>query len=193
MGILAYNKPTFYYHRKHLLIPAIVGFWRKYQAKLLDSLKDKQVVLPGDGRHDSMGHSAKYCTYTTFCCTVGLIIHIVLVQVVLTPPTPDPPPQFWCSCTSIPPSSDHVRIFVGQSSWEQFAMEFFGHQRAFEFLLATGMTITTFVSDRHTSIAKWMRVDCPIKCRELGKTVITHLFDCRHIARSKDKTLFHLF
>jgi len=37
--------------------------------------------LAGDGRHDSMGHSAKYGTYTIFCCTVGLIIHIVLVQV----------------------------------------------------------------------------------------------------------------
>ena len=34
-----------------------------------------------DGRHDNMGHSAKYGTYTMFCCTVGLIIHVVLVQV----------------------------------------------------------------------------------------------------------------
>ena len=39
------------------------------------------MVLAGDGRHDSMGHSAKYGTYIIFCCTVGLIIHIVLVQV----------------------------------------------------------------------------------------------------------------
>ena len=39
------------------------------------------VTLAGDGRHDIMGHSAKYGTYTIFCCTVGLIIHIVLVKV----------------------------------------------------------------------------------------------------------------
>jgi len=56
-------------------------FWRNYQAQILEKLNGKEVVLAGDGRHDSMGHSAKYGTYTIFCCTVGLIIHIVLIQV----------------------------------------------------------------------------------------------------------------
>ena len=39
------------------------------------------VVMAGDGRHDSIGHSAKYCAYTMFCCTLGLIINFSLVQV----------------------------------------------------------------------------------------------------------------
>ena len=81
MGVLVYNEPTYYYHQRHLLIPTVVSFWRKYQKKILDTLKGKEVVLAGDGRHDSMGHSAKFGTYTMFCCTVGLIIHVVLVQV----------------------------------------------------------------------------------------------------------------
>ena len=81
MGLLVYHEPTYYYHQRHLLIPSVVGFWRKYQKKLLDQLKNKEVVMAGDGRHDSMGHSAKYGTYTIFCCTIGLILHIVLVQV----------------------------------------------------------------------------------------------------------------
>lgn len=80
MGILVYHEPTFYYHQRHLLIPTIVMFWRKYQKKVLDALKGKDVVLAGDGRHDSMGHSAKFAPYSIFCCTVGLIVHIVLVQ-----------------------------------------------------------------------------------------------------------------
>ena len=83
MGVLVYNEPTYYYHQRNLLIPSIVAFWRKYQKKLLDSLSQKDVVMAGDGRHNSMGHSAKFGTYTIFCCTVGLIIHIVLVQVCL--------------------------------------------------------------------------------------------------------------
>ena len=33
------------------------------------------------GRHDSMGHSAKFGAYTIFCCTVPMIIHFSLVQV----------------------------------------------------------------------------------------------------------------
>ena len=81
MGVLVYNEPTYYYHQRHLLIPTVVSFWRKYQKNILDTLKGKEVVLAGDGRHDSMGHSAKFGTYTMFCCTVGLIIHVVLVQV----------------------------------------------------------------------------------------------------------------
>ena len=81
MGLLVYHEPTYYYHQRHLLIPSVVAFWRKYQKKMLDQLKNKEVVMAGDGRHDSMGHSAKYGTYTIFCCTVGLILHIVLVQV----------------------------------------------------------------------------------------------------------------
>lgn len=83
MGLLCYNEATYYYHQRHLLVPTIVKFWRSYQAKILQSLNGKEVVLAGDGRHDSMGHSAKYGTYTIFCCTVGLIIHIVLAQVQL--------------------------------------------------------------------------------------------------------------
>lgn len=81
MNLLAYYEASYYYHQRKLLIPSIVTFWRSYQQKILDSLKGKEVEIGGDGRHDSMGHSAKFCTYSIVCCTVGLIIHVVLVQV----------------------------------------------------------------------------------------------------------------
>ena len=80
MGVYSFKQATFYYQR-HLLIPGIITFWNQYQQNVLESLKGKEVILAGDGRHDSMGHCAKYGTYTIFCCTVGLIIHIALVQV----------------------------------------------------------------------------------------------------------------
>jgi hypothetical protein len=48
-------------------------------------------------------------------------------------------------------------------------MEFLGHQKAFSFLLSTGMIITTFVSDRHASIAKWMWEECTKLCKEMKK------------------------
>lgn len=70
MGILVCHQPTFYYHQRHLLIPTIVMFWHKYQKKILDALKGKDVVLAGDGCHDSMGHSANFSTYSIFCCTL---------------------------------------------------------------------------------------------------------------------------
>ena len=81
MGLLGYNEVTYYYHQRHLLIPSIILYWRSYQKTILDSRNGKEVILAGDGRRDSMSHSAKYGTYTVFCCTIGLIIQIVLVQV----------------------------------------------------------------------------------------------------------------
>ena len=63
-------------------------------------------------------------------------------------------------------------------------MEALGHQKAMQFLLTTGMIITTFVSDRHATITKWMRETCPKMCKELGKPVIKHFFDLWHIGKS---------
>ena len=44
------------------------------------SIKDG-ITIAGDGRHDSMGHCAKYGAYTIFCCTVPMILHFSLIQV----------------------------------------------------------------------------------------------------------------
>lgn len=67
------------------LFPTIYIYWQKYQKKLLEKVKSMSsgIVLAGDGRHDSMGHSAKYGVYTMFCCSVSMIIHFALVQVCL--------------------------------------------------------------------------------------------------------------
>jgi len=43
------------------------------------------IVMAGDCRHGSMGHSAKYGAYTMFCCTLPMIIHFALVQVIYIP------------------------------------------------------------------------------------------------------------
>ena len=65
------------------LFPTISLYWEKYQAKLLEKVKAIQggIVLAGDGRRDSMGHSAKFGAYTMFCCTLPMIIHFALIQV----------------------------------------------------------------------------------------------------------------
>ena len=50
---------------------------------MIEKLKanGQDMAIAGDSRHDSMGHSAKYCAYTLFCCTVPLILDISLIQV----------------------------------------------------------------------------------------------------------------
>lgn len=41
----------------------------------------KGLVIAGDGRHDSMGHSAKYGAYTVFNCDINMILDFALLQV----------------------------------------------------------------------------------------------------------------
>lgn len=65
------------------LFPAVYIHWKKYQSKLLMELNSlgEKLVITGDARHDSMGHSAKYGIYSIFCCNKPSIAHFELVQV----------------------------------------------------------------------------------------------------------------
>ncbi|CAB3993311.1 THAP domain-containing 2 [Paramuricea clavata] len=65
------------------LFPTVHLYWTKYQEKMMAKLKatGKSLVIAGDGKHDSIGHSAKYFAYTLFCFTVPLNINLSLVQI----------------------------------------------------------------------------------------------------------------
>ena len=53
------------------------------QKKMIGSLVEtgEKLIISGDGRHDSMGHSAKFGAYSRFCCNRSQIVHVSLVQV----------------------------------------------------------------------------------------------------------------
>lgn len=56
--------------------------YQRYQKSLLTSLKDKSgLVVAGDGRADSPGHSAKYGTYSVVELSVNKVLDFQLVQV----------------------------------------------------------------------------------------------------------------
>ena len=76
-------QPFHLFSIQNKLFPTIVLHWKHYQEKLINRVKGlgEPIIIAGDGRHDSMGHSAKYGAYTIFCCTLPLIIHFSLVQV----------------------------------------------------------------------------------------------------------------
>ena len=82
MGLVCYSARTFFKHQGSFLFPAVIHHWECYQTELLNKVKDlKDVVWAGDGRYDSMGHSAKYGAYTLLCTTIMKIVHFELVQV----------------------------------------------------------------------------------------------------------------
>ena len=59
-------------------------------------------------------------------------------------------------------------------------MELEGAKRCFQFLERLGLTISVFISDRHRSIAKWIREVC---------VNTAHYYDIWHVARSVTKKL----
>ena len=82
MGLSVYEARTFFHHQSRFLFPAILKYWETYQSLLINKLKDmKDVAWSGDGRFDSMGHSAKYGVYTMLCSTMMKVVHFVLLQV----------------------------------------------------------------------------------------------------------------
>ena len=66
MGLICeYSARSFFRHQRNLVIPTVLHYWETYQANVIKQLKAmKDVVWCGDGRFDSMGHSAKYGVYT---------------------------------------------------------------------------------------------------------------------------------
>ncbi|XP_016359907.1 uncharacterized protein LOC107702177 [Sinocyclocheilus anshuiensis] len=64
MNLKTISEDTYTTLRKKYVFPAIEKTWAKEQNAVLSSMKSREVVLCGDGRCDSPGHCAKYCTYT---------------------------------------------------------------------------------------------------------------------------------
>ena len=62
-------------------------------------------------------------------------------------------------------------------------MELQGAVQCFSFLKDAGLSIITFVSDRHRSIAKWIRENQP---------ATSHFFDIWHVARSICKKMLQV-
>lgn len=44
--------------------PAVDEYWRNLKSSIIEEHRAVNIVVSGDGRMDSPGHSAKYCTYT---------------------------------------------------------------------------------------------------------------------------------
>ena len=79
----AITMKTFFRHQTYYLQPAVNHIWEQQQSALLEKMtKDKKkLIVGGDGRSDSPGHSTKYGTYSLLELTCNKIIDFKLVQV----------------------------------------------------------------------------------------------------------------
>ena len=76
-------RKTYFRHQNTYLQPAIRLVWERQQRKLLSKLmiEKKGLVLAGDGRADSPGHSAKYGSYSIIDINKNKVVDVKLVQV----------------------------------------------------------------------------------------------------------------
>lgn len=78
---IAYS--TFMQHQKKYLHPAVQRTYKEQQRTLLTNIEaeGRELILGGDGRCDSPGHSAKYGTYSLMDVEQDKILDSQLVQV----------------------------------------------------------------------------------------------------------------
>ncbi|XP_052238264.1 uncharacterized protein LOC127849576 [Dreissena polymorpha] len=58
------HRTTFQKIQGHFVAPTVEQYWSNIQASTIEETRATNVVISGDGRMDSPGHCAKYCTYT---------------------------------------------------------------------------------------------------------------------------------
>lgn len=75
------SKSLFYKIQKSVLFPLINTAWLEQQQTVIGYLSGKPIKVSGDGRCDSPGYSAKYCTYSLMEHTSNLIVDFAQVQV----------------------------------------------------------------------------------------------------------------
>ena len=86
MNVPTIGYSTFMSHQKKYLHPAVQRTYKDQQSTLLNNIKaeGRELILGGDGRCDSPGHSAKYGTYSLMDVEQNKIVDSQLVQVCTT-------------------------------------------------------------------------------------------------------------
>ncbi|XP_065886789.1 uncharacterized protein [Dysidea avara] len=80
LGLSVSSSSSFHCYQRHYICPGIEVFFNAEQDKLLSTYRGKRVVLAADGRCDSPGNSAKYCTYSLMDHETNKILHVETVD-----------------------------------------------------------------------------------------------------------------
>ena len=84
INLAAISIRTYFRHQSKFLFPCILRHWESYQARFVKEIKEtvcEGATWSGDGRFDSMGHSAKYGVYTMYNNNISKLVHFELLQV----------------------------------------------------------------------------------------------------------------
>ncbi|CAL9690969.1 unnamed protein product [Knipowitschia caucasica] len=71
---------TYFHHQSQYLHGVLHDVWNRAQAKLLGDIAGKELLLGGDARCDSMGHSAKFGSYSLMDLGSNKLLSVQLIQ-----------------------------------------------------------------------------------------------------------------
>ena len=75
LNLAMFSESTFYRMQKEYLFPVIHTNYNMQQDAVIEFLRGNDLKLSGDGRCDSPGYSAKYCTYSLMDSATDLIFY----------------------------------------------------------------------------------------------------------------------
>ena len=76
-----FSKTLFNQYQSLFITPAVNEFWEQRNQQLWQEKAGKDIILSGDGRNDSPGHSAQYCTYSLADMNEHAILQMNIVDV----------------------------------------------------------------------------------------------------------------
>ena len=80
-NIQFFSQTLFYQYQSLYIAPAVNDFLEQQKMRLWEERAGKDVLLSGDGRNDSPGHSAQYCTYSLADMNDHAILQMNIVDV----------------------------------------------------------------------------------------------------------------
>ena len=81
MNVVFFSLRTFNNIQAAYLLKSVDNVWKKCQQTLLHSRKNKRLILGGDGRCCSPGHTAKYGSYSVMDLKTSEVLDMQLIQV----------------------------------------------------------------------------------------------------------------
>ncbi|XP_019861927.1 PREDICTED: uncharacterized protein LOC100634668 [Amphimedon queenslandica] len=79
LGLACITEAMFYRYQKLYLIPTVEKFWTQHITSIKEKFAHKELIASGDGRCDSPGSSAKFCTYSMMSET-GEVVELQTVD-----------------------------------------------------------------------------------------------------------------
>jgi hypothetical protein len=81
MNMQYISQSLFYQYQRLYIASAVNKTWKTLQTSLWNTRKGNDIIIGGDGRNDSPGHSAQYCTYSFVDADTKEILQVKVVDV----------------------------------------------------------------------------------------------------------------